>query len=47
MVSDPDSGKSERDMQALLRMKKLDIEILKRAYDQPLADTGTHRKKSA
>jgi predicted 3-demethylubiquinone-9 3-methyltransferase (glyoxalase superfamily) len=47
MVSDPDPEKSERVMQALLRMKKLDFEGLKRAYDQPSADTGTYRKKSA
>jgi predicted 3-demethylubiquinone-9 3-methyltransferase (glyoxalase superfamily) len=47
MVSDPDSEKSESVMQALLRMKKLDIEGLKRAYDQPPGDTGAHRKKSA
>jgi predicted 3-demethylubiquinone-9 3-methyltransferase (glyoxalase superfamily) len=47
MVSDPDPEKSESVMQALLRMKKLDIEGLKRAYDQPPGDTGAHRKKSA
>jgi predicted 3-demethylubiquinone-9 3-methyltransferase (glyoxalase superfamily) len=47
MVSDPDLQKSESVMQALLLMKKLDIEGLKRAYDQPPGDTGAHRKKSA
>jgi len=47
LVSDPDPEKSESVMQALLRMKKLDIEGLKRAYDQPPGDTGAHRKKSA
>jgi predicted 3-demethylubiquinone-9 3-methyltransferase (glyoxalase superfamily) len=47
MVSDPDLQKSESVMQALCRMKKLDIEGLKRAYDQPSGDTGAHRKKSA
>jgi predicted 3-demethylubiquinone-9 3-methyltransferase (glyoxalase superfamily) len=47
MVSDPDPEKAESVMQALLRMKKLDIEGLKRAYGQSLADTGAQRKKSA
>jgi predicted 3-demethylubiquinone-9 3-methyltransferase (glyoxalase superfamily) len=47
MVSDPDLQKSESVMQALLLMKKLDIEGLKRAYDQLPGDTGAHRKKSA
>jgi predicted 3-demethylubiquinone-9 3-methyltransferase (glyoxalase superfamily) len=32
MVGDPDSKKSERAMQAMLQMKKLDIAELKRAY---------------
>ena len=32
MFDDPGSGKSARAMQALLRMKKLDIDGLKRAY---------------
>jgi predicted 3-demethylubiquinone-9 3-methyltransferase (glyoxalase superfamily) len=32
MVGDPDSEKSQRAMQAMLQMKKLDIEKLKRAY---------------
>jgi len=32
LVSDPDSEKSQRAMQALLQMKKLDIAELKRAY---------------
>jgi predicted 3-demethylubiquinone-9 3-methyltransferase (glyoxalase superfamily) len=47
MVSDPDTARSERVMQAVLQMKKLDIAGLKKAYDQPQADTGGHRKKSA
>jgi predicted 3-demethylubiquinone-9 3-methyltransferase (glyoxalase superfamily) len=47
MVSDSDPQKSESVMQALLRMKNLDIEGLKRAYDQPSGDTGAHRKKLA
>jgi predicted 3-demethylubiquinone-9 3-methyltransferase (glyoxalase superfamily) len=33
LVSDPDSQKSQRAMQALSQMKKLDIAGLKRAYD--------------
>ena len=32
MISDPDSKKSERAMQAMLQMKKIDIDELKRAY---------------
>lgn len=32
MVGDPDSEKSQRAMEAMLRMKKIDIEELKRAY---------------
>lgn len=35
MLSDPDSRKNERVMKALLPMKKLDIETLRRAYEQP------------
>ena len=31
MISDPDPGKSERAMEAMLRMKKIDIEKLERA----------------
>jgi predicted 3-demethylubiquinone-9 3-methyltransferase (glyoxalase superfamily) len=33
LVGDPDSEKSQRAMKALLQMKKLDIEALKRAYE--------------
>ena len=33
MLSDPDSAKSKRVMQAMLGMKKIDIEGLKRAYE--------------
>ncbi|MEW6442589.1 MAG: VOC family protein [bacterium] len=47
MMSDADPEKSERVTQALLQMKKLDIEGLKRAYGQPPADTGRRRKESA
>ncbi|WP_435627449.1 VOC family protein [Candidatus Ferrigenium straubiae] len=32
MVGDPDSEKSQRAMEAMLRMRKIDIEELKRAY---------------
>ena len=34
MLSDPDPGKSKRVMEAMLKMKKIDIEGLKKAYDQ-------------
>lgn len=33
MLSDPDPEKSKRVMQAMLRMKKIDIAALKRAYE--------------
>jgi predicted 3-demethylubiquinone-9 3-methyltransferase (glyoxalase superfamily) len=32
MINDPDSEKSQRVMTAMLRMKKIDIDGLKRAY---------------
>src|SRR5687768_2595010 len=32
MLNDPDSEKSQRAMEAMLRMKKIDIDELKRAY---------------
>jgi predicted 3-demethylubiquinone-9 3-methyltransferase (glyoxalase superfamily) len=32
MINDPDSEKSGRVMEAMLQMKKIDIEKLKRAY---------------
>jgi predicted 3-demethylubiquinone-9 3-methyltransferase (glyoxalase superfamily) len=35
MLSDPDPVKSKRVMEAMLRMKKIDIGALKRAYDGP------------
>jgi predicted 3-demethylubiquinone-9 3-methyltransferase (glyoxalase superfamily) len=34
MLSDPDSKKTERVMQAMLKMKKIDINTLKQAYEQ-------------
>jgi predicted 3-demethylubiquinone-9 3-methyltransferase (glyoxalase superfamily) len=33
MLTNPDSKKSQRAMKSMLRMKKIDIEELKRAYD--------------
>lgn len=33
MIDDPNSEKSQRAMKAMLRMKKIDIDTLKRAYD--------------
>jgi predicted 3-demethylubiquinone-9 3-methyltransferase (glyoxalase superfamily) len=33
MLSDPDAGKSGRAMEAMLHMKKIDIEALTRAYE--------------
>jgi hypothetical protein len=35
MLSDPDPEKSQRVMKAMLQMKKIDIKILKQAYEQP------------
>lgn len=32
-LNDPDAGKAEQAMQAMLKMKKIDIEGLKRAYE--------------
>ncbi len=34
MMQDKDAKKSERVMEALLKMKKIDIETLKKAYEQ-------------
>ncbi|HZW35954.1 MAG: VOC family protein [Deltaproteobacteria bacterium] len=47
MISDRDPARSDRVMQAVVKMKKLDMEVLKKAYGQPQADTGGYRKKSA
>ena len=33
MLNDPDPAKSKRVMKAMLQMKKIDIEILKQAYE--------------
>ncbi len=35
MLKDEDAGKSQRVMQAMLKMDKLDIKKLKQAYEQP------------
>ena len=35
MLNDEDAGKSQRVMQAMLKMGKLDIKKLKQAYEQP------------
>jgi len=35
LLGDPDSEKSQRAMKAMLQMKKIDIEKIKRAYDGP------------
>ena len=34
MLSDPDPQKSKRVMEAMLKMKKIDVPTLKQAYDQ-------------
>jgi predicted 3-demethylubiquinone-9 3-methyltransferase (glyoxalase superfamily) len=34
MVNDPDPEKSQRAMAAMLQMKKIDIEILRQAYER-------------
>jgi predicted 3-demethylubiquinone-9 3-methyltransferase (glyoxalase superfamily) len=34
MLQDSDPAKAERAMQAMLQMKKIDIETLRRAYEQ-------------
>jgi predicted 3-demethylubiquinone-9 3-methyltransferase (glyoxalase superfamily) len=33
LVGDPDSAKSQRAMKAMLHMKKIDMDAIKRAYD--------------
>ncbi|MGE5663089.1 MAG: VOC family protein [Deltaproteobacteria bacterium] len=47
MISDPDPARSDRVMAAVVKMKKLEIAVLKKTYGQPQADTGVYRKKSA
>jgi predicted 3-demethylubiquinone-9 3-methyltransferase (glyoxalase superfamily) len=36
MLSSADAAKSQRAMQAMLQMKKIDIDELRRAYDKDL-----------
>ena len=38
MLSDPDPAKAQSVMQAMLQMRKIDINGLKRAYEQPAVD---------
>ncbi len=47
LVSDPDPEKSDRVMQALMQMKKIDVEALKKASKHRSPDTGFGRAKSA
>jgi predicted 3-demethylubiquinone-9 3-methyltransferase (glyoxalase superfamily) len=35
MMSDPDAGKSKRAMQAMMKMVKIDISVLQKAFDGP------------
>ncbi len=44
MVSDPDPAKQDRVMQALVRMKKLDLEALRKAYEEGPPDIRSERK---
>jgi predicted 3-demethylubiquinone-9 3-methyltransferase (glyoxalase superfamily) len=47
MMSDPDQEKAQRVMAALLKMKKLDLEGLRRAYEQGgKSDVGKKSKKA-
>ena len=43
MLSDDDKEKSERVMRELLKMKKLDIETLEKAFSGPSGETATGR----
>ena len=47
LMSDPDPARSQRVMKAMLQMKKLDMEGLKKAYAQGDSDTGGDWAKSA
>ncbi len=40
MLGDPNSEKSERAMAAMMQMKKIDIEALKKAYNGSAATAG-------
>ncbi len=39
LLGDPDPTRAQRVMQAMLQMRKIDIDRLRQAYDQPVADT--------
>jgi predicted 3-demethylubiquinone-9 3-methyltransferase (glyoxalase superfamily) len=43
MVGDPNSERSQRAMEAMLSMKKLDISTLERAYAEPTRETAGRR----
>jgi predicted 3-demethylubiquinone-9 3-methyltransferase (glyoxalase superfamily) len=47
MVSDRDPARSDRVMQAVVQMKKIDLERLKKAAGKQQADTSKIHKKSA
>ena len=40
LLGDPNSEKSQRAMEAMLKMKKIDIATLERAYDGELETAG-------
>lgn len=39
LLGDPDPVRAQRVMQAMLQMRKIDIDRLRQAYEQPVADT--------
>jgi hypothetical protein len=43
MLGDPNSEKSQRAMEAMLKMKKIDIAALERAYGEPARETVGRR----
>src|SRR4051812_4469778 len=43
MLGDPNSDKSQRAMEAMLKMKKIDIVALERAYGEPARETAGRR----
>ena len=45
LMSDPDREKSGRAMEAMLKMKKLDIATLKRAYEGEMAGSTVSGKR--
>lgn len=40
LLSDPEPARAQRVMQAMLQMRKIDIDGLRQAYEQPVADPG-------